>query len=123
MARDLILNKLDPDLACAIALGYVEHNFIVANLDGITIHDADFEILGQQTDWLTEDDPLDIATRDYLSARREALLSGYHHEEDNAWAAAAAMGTREEANRRAITARAAGKALLEERRVLESAKA
>jgi hypothetical protein len=123
MPRDLILNKLDPDLACAIALGLVEHNFIQANLESITLHDEDFQILGQQKEWLTEDDPLDLATRDYLVARHQALLAGRHGESDNAWAAAQAIGTREEANRQAIEARATAKAILEERRVLESAKA
>ncbi|MFL5245082.1 MAG: hypothetical protein ACJ8FY_23515 [Gemmataceae bacterium] len=123
MPRDLILGKLDPDLACAIALGLVEHNFIVANLEAITLHDEDFQTLGQQRDWLTDEDPLDVATHDYLAARREALFAGHHGEGDNAWAAAAAIGTREEANRRAVEAREAGRAILEERRVLESARA
>ena len=123
MPRELILNKLDPDLACAIALGLVEHNFIQANLESITIHDEDFQVLGQQTNWLTEDDPLDQATRDYLVARHQALLAGHHSESDNAWAAAEAIGTREEANRRAIAARTTARAILDERRVLESAKA
>jgi len=123
MPRDLILNKLDPDLACAIALGLVEHNFIQANLESITIHDEAFEVLGHQTNWLTDDDPLDQATRAYLIARHQALLAGHHSESDNAWAAAQAIGTREEANRQAVEARATAKAILEERQVLESAKA
>jgi hypothetical protein len=123
MPRELILNKLDPDLACAIALGLVEHNFIQANLESITIRDADFQILGQQADWLTEDDPLDVATRAFLVARHQALLAGHHGESDDAWAAAQAIGTREEANRQAIQARLTAKAILDERRILESAKA
>jgi hypothetical protein len=123
MTRELILNKLDPDLACAIALGLIEHNFIQANLECITIRDGDFEILGEQTNWLTEEDPLDAATRDYLVARHQALLAGHHGESDDAWAAAQAIGAREEANRRAIESRTAAKAILDERRVLGSARA
>jgi hypothetical protein len=123
MPRGLILGKLDPDLACAIALGLVEHNFIVTNLECITIHDEDFRPLGQQRDWLTDEDPLDLATRDYLTARRQALFATHQAEADNAWAAAAGLATREEANRRAVEARAMGRAILEQRRVLESARA
>jgi hypothetical protein len=123
MPRGLILGKLDPDLACGIALGLVEHNFIVTNLESITIHDEDFETLGQQRDWLTDEDPLDLATRDYLTARRQALLAAHQGEADNAWAAAAGIASREEANRRAVEARATGRAILEQRRVLESARA
>jgi hypothetical protein len=123
MPRGLILGKLDPDLACAIALGLVEHNFIVTNLESITIHDEDFQPLGQHRDWLTDEDPLDQATREYLSARRQALLAARQGEADNAWAAAAGLATREEANRRAVQARATGLAILEQRRVLECARA
>lgn len=123
MARPLILGKLDPDLACALALGFVEHNFIVVNRDFIQFHDADDRELGRQDDWLTEEDPLDQATRAYLDARIAAHQAGHVGQEDNAWAAAEAGAAREEANRMAIAARATGRALLEERKVLQSAKA
>src|SRR5260221_7537045 len=69
MSRGLILNQLDRDLACAIALGIVEQPSVVANADNITLQDAQTRIIGTEPGWLNGDDPLDAVTRAYLIAR------------------------------------------------------
>jgi hypothetical protein len=123
MPRSLILGKLDPDLACALAVGLVEHPLIQANLEAISLYDQDLTLIGRYPDWLDVNDPLDAATRAYLEARRTAHEARRHHEDDNAWAAAASLRVQEDASKRAIAARSAARQLLEEREVLASARA
>ena len=122
MSRRLLCNVLDQDLACAAALGFVELPWVAANAQTITIQDAHQRLVGSVPDWLNGSDPLDRATHEYLCARQEAVLSG-PKPGAKPWEAAARTKTREDANQRAIAARARGKALLEERAVLAQARA
>ena len=122
MSRGLLCNVLDRDLACAVALGLVDRPGVVVNPQTITLQDAQMRPAGSVTDWLQGEDPLDVATREYLQARQEAILSG---PKPNAkpWEATARTKAREAANQRAIAARIRGRALLEERGVLARARA
>ena len=122
MSRGLLGNVLDRDLACAVALGFVDLPRVATNPQTITIHDANMRPLGSVPDWLNSSDPLDVATREYLQARQEATLSG---PKLNAkpWEATARTKAREVANQRALAAKARGKALLDERGVLTQARA
>ncbi len=122
MSRGLLCNVLDRDLACAVALGFVDMPGVAANARTITIHDAAMRPLGSVSDWLDGNDPLDVATREYLQARQEATLSGPKMGA-KPWEATARTKAREQANQRAIQARTRGKALLDERGVLARARA
>ena len=123
MAREPILGQLDPDLACAIAAGLVEDRRVVVNLDAITLYDAHMQPVGTRSGWLTGTDPLDAATRDYLSARRDAILAGSRGPGGSAWVAAGVARKRDEANRKAVEAKVRIRKLLEERGVLRRARA
>lgn len=122
MSRGLLCNDLDRDLACAVALGFVDLPRVTANARTITIHDANMRLIGAVPDWLSGADPLDVATREYLTARQEAALAGT---KPNArpWEAAARAKARDEATQRALKAKARGKELLEARGVLVRARA
>jgi hypothetical protein len=122
MGRGLLCNVLDRDLACAVALSFVDLPRVAVNAQTITIHDANMRLIGSVPDWLDGGDPLDAATRDYLQARQEATLSG-PKPGAKPWEASARTKAREVANQRAIQAKARGKALLEERGVLAQARA
>ena len=52
MSREPILGRLDPDLACAIACGFVEHRLVVVTPEAITVHDPDMRPLGTLRGWL-----------------------------------------------------------------------
>ena len=73
MARALILGQLDPDLACAVALGYVEDPRVTVTLETVTLADARTRSSRVQAGWLGQGDPLDDLTRQYLSARLEVM--------------------------------------------------
>lgn len=122
MSRGLLCNVLDRDLACAVALGFVDLPRVMANPLTITLHDASMRPIGSVPDWLAGSDPLDVATREYLQARLTVTNSG---PKPNAkpWEAVARTKAREEASKRAIEARARGKTLLDERGVLALARA
>ena len=122
MSRDLILNELSPDWACAIALGLVENPRVVVSLDAVTLYDAHMRPLGTQANWLSPDDPLDQVTREYLQARREAMAVNQKRSRA-AWAAANAHKLREAANQRAAQAKMRGQGFLAERGVLKQARA
>lgn len=122
MARELLCGTLDRDLACAVALGFVDMPTVATNVQTITIYDAHMRPLGSVPDWLAGNDPLDALTRTYLQARLEAAQSG-PKAGARPWEAAKRTKTRDEANQRANDARARGKALLDERGVLARARA
>jgi hypothetical protein len=122
MKRNFILGRLDPDLACAIALGLVEWPRVVANLEAVTLHDEGMRPVGTVNGWLDLNDPLDAATHAYLAARREASQTTMRRPGQSPWVAASATKTRELANKRAVEARDRGRSLLLERGVLASAK-
>jgi hypothetical protein len=116
--RTFVLGRLDRDLACAIALNWVEAPHVAVTPEAITLHDAQMRSLGTEYNWLRGDDPLDQATRNYLSARREASTASIRRPGETAWGAAAAIKKRDGANSRARQARDLGRSLLAERGVL-----
>jgi hypothetical protein len=122
MSRPLILGQFPPDLVCAMALGLAAHPSLVVSLEAVTLQDAHQRPLATQTDWLGEEDPLEAATREYLRARREALVANARRS-GSGWLAAGTMKIRQAANARALQAKARGRALLGERGVLAEAQA
>jgi len=122
MRADPILGQLDRDLACAIALGYVEKPQVVANANAITVHDARMQPIGTVADWLAGDDPLDRLTFDYLHGRHQAMQAGTKKIGQGGWAGSAAIKAREEGNRRANDAKKQAYQLLTERGVLAAAR-
>ena len=123
MSQPLILQQLDRDLACAVALALVEHPRVVASLEAVTLHDAQMRPLGTERDWLRGDDALVKATRDYLGARREANQATVRRPGQTGWAAASGIKARDAATARAVQARELGRGLLAERGVLARARA
>ena len=121
MARDLLLGQLDPDLACAIALNFVEHDQVVITLEALTLNDPHQRTSRTQAGWLSNTDPLDQFTREYLSARREAMQSTSRASQSG-WAGASAVKSREAANARAIQARSKAAQLLQARGVFRQAR-
>jgi hypothetical protein len=122
MARDLILGRLHQDMACAIALTIVENPHVVANLEAITLHDTAMRPLGTVRNWLTDTDPLDQATREYLSAKREASMVPARRPGQSDWVTVSGVKKRESATQRACRARELGRALLAERGILTQAR-
>ena len=122
MSRDLILGQLDPDLACAVALGLVEHPRVAVSLEGLTLLDGSLQPVATVRDWLAADDPLDAATRAYLAARREATMTTVRRPGQSGWAAASVIKARDTANTRAAQARDLGRSLLAQRGVLAQAR-
>jgi hypothetical protein len=122
VSRPPILGQLHPDLACAVALGLVEYPRVIANLDAVTLHDQAMRPLGTVRNWLDGNDPLDVATREYLAARRDVAKAVSWRPGQTGWAAASATRARDEANKRAIQARDLARGLLAERGVLAYAR-
>jgi hypothetical protein len=121
MARDLLLGRLDRDLACAIALTILEDPCVTVNLEAITLHDGAMRPVGTVRGWLTND-PLDVATGEYLSARREASMIPPRRPGQSDWVAVSGAKRRELANQKACRARERGWALLAERGFLARAR-
>jgi hypothetical protein len=122
MSSALILGQLHPDMACAIALAIVEDSRVVANLEGITLHDVAMRPLGTHRGWLEGNDPLIVATREYMRAKREATMTTAPRPGQSGWGAASAAKTRDTANARAREARDRGRALLAESGILAHAR-
>jgi len=117
MRPDLILNVLPRDLACAIALAFVEVPGVSVNLQAVTLKN------GAQPNWLNDADPLEAATREYLTAKVQvAQSSSTWKPGGNAWGSAGGVKQREEAVKRSVAARAAAQKLLAERGVLDFAR-
>jgi hypothetical protein len=123
MQRLPILGQLDRDLACAIALGLVEDPHVGASPENITLLDDQMRPLGTERDWLAGDDPLDVATREYLVARREVARASLIRPGQTAWGSASAVKARDGASSRARAARDVGRLLLAQRGVLADARA
>jgi hypothetical protein len=123
MSRGLILGQLDRDLACAVAVGLVESPRVAANPDAVTVHDAHMRPLGTVRGWLDGDDPLDVATREYLQARRDANQTTTPRPGQPPWMAAAAIRTRDAANQCARAARTRARDLLTQRGTFAQARA
>lgn len=114
----------DFDLACAVALGFVEHPRMTVNLSQMTVLDHRGQPVATFRDWLSQFDKLHAVVRDYLSARQEAQQataksSGFM---GGGWTTATAIKTRDTANARANAAKASGRQHLMERGVLTRAK-
>jgi hypothetical protein len=121
MNREMILGQIHPDMACAIALGILEDCRIIVNLEAITVHDGQMRPLGTTRNWLSDSDPLDVVTREYLLSRRQASMTDPLPRQGS-WAAASSQKTREESLERAKRARDRGNSLLAERGVLAYAR-
>jgi hypothetical protein len=122
MTRDLILGQLHPDMACAIALGIVEDLHVTVTADAISLFDPRLRSTRTQTGWLAGADPLDEATRVYLHARRDAMLTTARPSSyGSGWRAAAAAKTRDASNTKAIQAKTRAFQLLEQRGVIGNA--
>ena len=83
------------------------------------MHDCD--AMRTVTGWLDGADALAVATREYLTGRRDAMLSGSRPMQSG-WATSAAVKERETANIRAIQARIAALKILQDRGVLDHAR-
>lgn len=105
-----------------MALAIVEDARVVANADALTFHDQNMRPVGTVAGWLNGDDPLRLATREYLQAKREATMTTVRRPGESGWAAASAARTRDAANQRARQARERGRALLTERGALAYAR-
>ncbi len=81
---------LRPDVACAIALGVVDNPNVTASLDALIVTDPRLRTTSTQTGWLNGADELIAATREYLTARREAMLHG-PRPTPSGWAATATI--------------------------------
>jgi hypothetical protein len=112
---------LHPDLACAIALGVVDNPNVTATLDALVVVDPRSRTSHTQTGWLNGADALVVATREYLTARRDAMLNGPRPTQ-SAWSASAVVKAREAANMRAIQARNTALKILQTRGVLHHAR-
>src|SRR5208282_5305993 len=108
MNREPILAQLDRDLACAVALGFIDMPRVVATLDSISLHDERMQPIGKESGWLAGDDPLDVATREYLLARRDLNMSTTRKHGQSGWAQSSAIKIREEALKKSAQARQTG---------------
>jgi hypothetical protein len=122
MQRGLLLGQVPRDVACAVALGVVEDPRVVPTLESVTLYDERLRPLGTLPNWLNGNDPLDVATRDYLRAKREANMTTAPRPGQTAWGFASAARSRDGANQRARQAREVGRGLLAERGVLTYAR-
>jgi hypothetical protein len=112
---------LHPDMACAIALGVVDNPNVTASLDALIVVDARLRTTRTVTGWLDGADALAVATREYLTARRDAMLNGPRPTQSG-WAASATVKARETANIRANLARSTALKILQDRGVLHHAR-
>lgn len=112
---------LHPDLACAIGLGLVDDPNVTASLDALVVTDPRSRTTHTQPGWLDGADPLVLATREYLTARRDVMLS-VPRPTQAPWAASSAVRVREAAAARANQARARGLKILQVRGVLQQAR-
>ena len=113
--------SLHPDVACAIALGVVDNPNVTASLDALVVVDARTRTTRTETGWLAGADVLVVATREYLTARRDAMLNAPRSTQSG-WAASATVKARETANIRANQARNAALKILQDRGVLHHAR-
>jgi hypothetical protein len=107
-----IVNSIEHDLACGIALGFFEHRRARVTLEAITLYDKSFRVRDLRPNWLGED-PLDQATREYLEAGR-ALTRSSGTGANGKWSSSA-IQAREEILARALAAKARARDILQER--------
>jgi hypothetical protein len=114
----------DFDLACAVALGFVEHPRLVVNLHQLTLLDQRGQPAATYRDWLSQLDKLHIVVREFLSAKTiaqqaTAQSTGFG---SAGWGMAATARTRDGANTKAISLKAEARQHLAERGVFVRAK-
>ena len=122
MVSNLILGKIDPDIACAIALDLVECPRVSVCLEGISVYDERLQQRGVERDWLHPDDELHQATRDYLMARRAMQKATPRYGETGGWAVASATKNRQQALNQALEAKVRARLLLIQRDVFKAAR-
>lgn len=108
-----IVEYIEHDLACGIALGLFEHRRARVTLEAITLYDKSFRVRDLKPNWLGAD-PLDQATRAYLEARR-ALMRITGAGENGKWSSAKAAKAREDALAQAMAAKTRARDILMER--------
>ena len=113
----------DTDLACAIALGFVEHPRLIVNRLQITVLDHRGQPVENHPGWLSTFDKLHQIVADFLAARDEATKANARTGYGNAGVGAAAqVKSREAANTKAIHLKSTARAMLAERGVIAKAK-
>src|SRR5690554_1475519 len=101
-------------MACAMALGFVEHPHVVVTLHGLRPAQTTSGEECLRASWFEGDDLLVMVTRDYLGSRRES---------PPAWSPVAGPGLGSLAGCRSTLARALGWVLVVERGILARAEA
>ena len=114
----------DLDLACAVAMGFVEHPRMIVNLNQLTVLDHRGQPSATYRDWLSQLDKLHILVREFLTARTTAQQATARTTGFGAtgWGTASAIKHRDAANTRAITLKAEARQHLAERGALVRAK-
>lgn len=116
-----MLPLLDSELACAVALGVVEHPRLIANVYQITLLDHRGQALACLQDWLQESDRLHQLTKVNLKARAEAQQANVHYDCKSCWSASSATMTSDTATQLVIQTRTLSKQLLAKRGVFTKA--
>lgn len=110
----------DFDLACAVALGLVEHPRLLANARQVTLTDQRGQTLSVHPNWLSPADPVQQLTLEFLRAREEAQKTTAKPAYGG-WNATAGVKVRDEAVMRANAAKRQAAMLLAERGALTRA--
>ncbi|OWK40413.1 hypothetical protein [Fimbriiglobus ruber] len=114
---------IDFDLACAVAMGFVEHPRMTANLHQLTVIDQRGVPVGTHRDWLSNADKLHLVTRDYLLAREDVTKTSTSvGPRASGWSAATGVKTRYDATTRAQAAKSQARLMLSDRGVFVRAK-
>ena len=121
MPRDPILGLLDRDIACAIALGVVESPLVTITPEAVGIIDPRTRATRTLAGWLDGSDPLDVAVREFLQARKDAMRAAPSGA-GGAWSSASTIKNRDAANQKAIAAKNRALAFVKERNVVQSAR-
>ena len=89
-----LVDFIEHDLACGIALGFFEYRRARVTLEAVTLYDRNLRVRDLKSNWLGTD-PLDQATREYLEARR-ALMRIAGAGGKDAWSSPATAEERED---------------------------
>jgi hypothetical protein len=108
-----LVDFIEHDLACGIALGFFEYRRARVTLEAVTLYDRNLRVRDLKSNWLGTD-PLDQATREYLEARR-ALMRIAGAGGKDAWSSPATAEEREDGLAQVVAARARARDILKER--------